>query len=153
MLKGLLIDPYKMRVDEIEIEHDLASWYTALRCESVEVVSLSTIVERERTIDVWFDEEGFCQEPAPPTFRLMAGESEGGHRYILPGYGLVLASDGEGSTISLPRGLTRSLFARYSQLAFESWQDRLAPEACISEVLRSIELELPGRFKYLSQPE
>jgi hypothetical protein len=151
LLTGLLIDPYKKRVEEVEIEHDLDTWYEALRCQCVDVLCVSSVKEYQRQIDIWFDDEGLLHEPIPPTFRLNAGASQGGHQHILPGYGLVLASDLEGATINLPAKLTPSLFARYSGLAFEGWEDRIPVEACISEVMRSIELELPGRFKYRSE--
>jgi CRISPR/Cas system-associated exonuclease Cas4 (RecB family) len=151
LLTGLLIDPYKKRIEEIQIAHDLHVWYDALRCNAVDVVCVSTVHGFERKIDIWIDDEGLLHEPQPPVFRLNAGQSEGGHRLTLAGYGLVLASDGEGETVSLPKDMTRVVFARYTGLQFETWENRLRPEHCISQVMRSIELELPGRFKYLNE--
>lgn len=149
LLTGLLIDPYKKRVESIEIAHDLQSWYQALRCNTVDVVTISEVPEFKRQMDIWIDDNGLLHEPVPPTFRLQAG---GRREVTLAGYGLVLgANTANGETVSLPNGLTPSLFCRYTKLQFEQWEGRLDVQECISQVMRSIELEMPGRFRYVAQ--
>lgn len=122
-MKAYLIDPFQRKLHEVEVDNDLRSWYSALRCDCVDVVCVGQAPNGHR-IDVWVDDEGLLPDEPRPMFRI--GQS------TLAGYGLVLESDSQGNScgVSFPR----SYF--YGKIFFEAWEKRLDPEKYLDEMTR-----------------
>lgn len=162
LLKALFIDPYRQELQRIEIENDLDTWRKALRCDWIEHLTLSRESVGHTNLDLWFNEEGAINaEPAllAPRFRLQRGNSAGGGLFAIHGYGLVTSSNAEGETVSLiTNPLSAATFGAVTYLAFEDPQspepgNRLRGKEFLEEKLRLIDLELPGKFRYLASDE
>lgn len=150
MLAGLLIDPYKQEMRRVEIADDLDSWREAMQCQWVEHHLLSR--EPMTNIDLFFDEEFAISGEIKPSFQLHVGPTIGGYPLEIGGYALVFASNHGGETISLETcDQTAIAFAILSQLKFERHgTGKLVGREFIEERMRNLELEMPGRFKYLT---
>jgi hypothetical protein len=150
LLDGLFIDPFRKEVRRVQVAKGLDTWYKLLYCSGVECACLATGPE-DANLDLWFDEEFLFREPRLPAFRLTGSVSTGSAVYIIHGYALVLASNQDGESVSLSSSMPSvDWFQRETGLAFENWQRRLTrSDFFIPQMIRTPELELPGRFKYL----
>jgi hypothetical protein len=149
LLDGLFIDPFRKEVRRAQVAKDLDTWYELLCCNGVECACLAE--SPEGNLDLWYDEEFLFREPRLPAFRLKSAKSVGTADYLIHGYGLVLASNHAGASVSLTSSMgSVDCFRRETGLVFENWQRRLTREDYfIPQMIRTPELELPGRFKYL----
>ena len=149
LLDGLFIDPFRKEVRRVQVAKGLDTWYKLLYCHGVECACLAE--SPEGALDLWFDEEFLFREPRLPAFRLKSAKSVGMADYIIHGYALVLASNQHGESVSLSSSQASvDWFLRETGLAFENWQRRLTrSDFFIPQMIRTPELELPGRFKYL----
>jgi hypothetical protein len=149
LLDGLFIDPFRKEVRRVQVAKDLDTWYELLYCHAVECACLAE--SPEGNLDLWFDDEFLFREPRLPAFRLTSSKSMGSNEYIIHGYALVLASDAEGRSVSLSSSaMSVEWFLDATELAFENWQRRLTrSDYFIPQMIRTPELEFPGRFKYL----
>ncbi len=117
----------------------------AAQCETLNAECVSRF--KRGSLDVWVDNEGFLREEPFPCFHVYKSPNIGGKQMKLCGYGLVLAADGNGETYSLTTSFKPEDFDQMTSLCFERWKDRLDPNEHMDELLRIIELELPGRFR------
>lgn len=118
-LRGFLIDPWKHQLTELQVDHSLQAWYKLLHCDSIDVCHIGQCAGL--SVDVFVDDSGLLQEPPAPFFKLA------GYHSTLCGYGLVLASDAQGETLSLPECLSPEVFARAQSLQMEHWEKRIDP--------------------------
>ena len=118
-LRGFLINPWKHQLTEVEVDRSLEAWYKLLHCDSIDVCHVGKCAGL--SVDVFVDDSGLLQEPRAPFFKLAGSHS------ALCGYGLVLASDGCGETVSLPECLTPEVFAQVQSLRMEQWERRIDP--------------------------
>lgn len=147
-----MIDPYKREVRKCEIENDLYTWYTLLKCDCVDCQRLMCQEGNPCSIDLWFDDEFLLKEPIGPGFKIASGTDR---EAVYHGYAFMAAHDGKGNTISLaPEGMKQSNedIKKALRISFEIWEKRLDPNSLLDQQLRTIELELPGRFKFLDLP-
>ena len=149
LLDGLFIDVFREEVRRVQVVKDLDTWYKLLYCPGVECACLAE--SPEGALDLWYDEEFNFREPRLPAFQLTSSKSAGSNTYIIHGYALVLASNQEGESVSLSSSMgSVDWFLRETQLAFEKWRNRLTrSDFFIPQMIRTPELELPGRFKYV----
>jgi hypothetical protein len=149
LLEGLFIDPFRQEVRRVQVVRDLDVWYKLLYCRGVECASLAE--RSEGSLDLWYDNEFLFREPRLPAFRVTSSKSAGSIDYIIHGYALVLASNQNGESVSLSSAQASvDWFLRETQLAFEKWRNRLTrSDFFIPQMIRTPELEFPGRFKYL----
>jgi hypothetical protein len=145
MLTGLLIDPFKGEIVAIEVASHADTWRKQLKCTTLNVVCVTRF--KRGSLDIWVDNEGPLRGQLLPYFSVYKSPNSGGKQINLGGYGLVLAADGSGGTFSLPASYRPEDFAQMTRLTFERWKDRLDPNEHIDELLRIVELELPGRFR------
>ncbi len=131
---------------------DLSTWYKLLWCESVESVPVAEHPEKNASMDLWYDEKFLFKEPRLPAFKLKGSSTVGVTDFIIHGYGLVLASDREGDNVSLTSStMSVGWFHTATEIVFENWQNRITrPDYFIPQLMRTPELELPGKFKYVS---
>jgi hypothetical protein len=149
MLDGLLIDPFRQELRRVRVAHDLDTWYGVLCCDNVDVCCLASNSLDGAALDIWFDDEFTFKEPIWPGFLVKSARSTGSQTHVLHGYGLVFASNREGTSISLSSSRhSVEWFARATGLAFENWKLR-TDEEFIGQVIRTPETELGGRFEYL----
>lgn len=120
LLRGILINPWKKEISEVQVEHDLHAWYKLLRCDCLCAARIGTI-QGKLSLDVWLDDNGLLQEPVPPRFKVE------GYPEPLCGYGLVLCSNSGGETVSLPKMLTHEVFLLTQKPGFEQWEKRMEP--------------------------
>jgi hypothetical protein len=148
ILDGLFIDPFREEVRRVQVARDLDTWYKLLYCRGVECTCLAE--SSEGALDLWFDDEFLFREPRLPAFKLKSAKSVGMADYIIHGYALVLASNKKGKSVSLSSSQASvDWFLRETQLAFEKWRNRLTrSDFFIPQMIRTPELECPGRFKY-----
>lgn len=141
-LRGFFIDPFKGRVEAIEIVDEIHAWHQALMCRGFERVGLGKPYQGcPVEVDIWIDEEGLLREPAVwPRFKIRNGP--------LCGYGLVLAHNSAGESVSVPEVVDLAAFVRLTAISFEPYQIRLKPDDYIEQITRSLELELPGLVRY-----
>jgi hypothetical protein len=92
-------------------------------------------------IDIWLDESRLLRKPMAPRFKI--------RDTALIGYGLVLARNDGGETVSLPANFALAAFVDSTRIGFEPYQIRIKPEDCIEQLTRSLELEQPGKVCYL----
>lgn len=97
-LKGLLIDPEKESVTEVEIAKGskcLDDLYKAIKCDTVDCIRAGVVLSggKRKEDDIWVDDEALLGEPK--------------HFWILPGYaqpiagrGVILSADDEGDCVS-----------------------------------------------------
>jgi hypothetical protein len=149
LLDGLFIDPFREEVRRVQVARDLDTWYKLLYCHAVDRACLAESPEGE--LDLWYDDEFLFREPRLPAFRLTSSRSMGSNVYIIHGYALVLAANHEGESVSLSSSQASvDWFLRETGLAFEKWRNRLTrSDFFIPQMIRTPELEFPGRFKYL----
>lgn len=145
MLTGLLIDPFKGEVAAIEVASHVDTWRKLLKCTTLNVVCVTRF--KNGSLDIWVDSEGPLRGQPLPYFSVYKSPNIGGKQIKLCGYGLVLAADGSGETFSLPASFKPEDFGQMTRLTFEPWKDRLNSNEYMDELLRTIELELPGRFR------
>jgi hypothetical protein len=149
MLDGLLIDPFRQELRRVRVGSDLDTWYSVLECSNVDVCCIASDSLDGSNLDIWFDDCFLDREPLWPGFRVTGSISTGSQTHVLHGYGLVLASDRTGTSISLSAsGQSAAWFARATGLAFEKWKLR-TEEEFIEQVMRTPETELGGRFEYV----
>lgn len=145
MLTGLFIDPFKGELSAVEIAHDSSVWRQVLKCSCIDCVCIAE-VDPLLAIDIWIDDEGLLRNEPRPFFKVKKGRSFGFQEVKLCGYGLVLGCDPTtGKTVSLD--VPTDKFGPTVGLAFERWHHRLDANEHMDELLRTIELELPGKFR------
>jgi hypothetical protein len=147
LLKGILIDPYKREVREIQIEGSIHPWHTLLQCECVGVSHLAYNQLTNRETDLWYDDEFLYTKADAPTFRVRL---QNGEQLTVYGYGLVLAGNvNNGETVSLNVRCPNAVetFARAFEVQFEKWERRINQKDVMNELLRTPELELSGSYK------
>jgi hypothetical protein len=145
LLKGLLIDPYKKEIREIQISHDLSAWYKLLQCDYVEVIRLQAVPDG-RSTDLWVDEEFLITKGQDhPSFIVTV---QNRHKQVVYGYGLVLASQGpESVSIRVGCDNAAEMFGVCFQVGFENWEKRLDQKDVMAELMRLPELEMEGSYK------
>lgn len=146
-VKVILIDPYKREVRKVEIGHDLATWHQLLRCDCLDCQRLTQ--EGLFSLNVWFDDEFLLKEPLAPGFVIV--DFHGAERQYR-GYAFLCASNDEGDAVSIGEaalGVPDKILARLLQVRWESYEMRLGQDAFIDLRIRTPELEMPGRFKFL----
>jgi hypothetical protein len=152
LLDGLFIDPFRGEVRRVRVARNLDTWYKLLYCDSVECAVLANDPGDGAALDLWFEEEFLFREPRLPAFRLQTSKSAGNIQHTIHGYGLVLASDRNSESVGLSSSQASvEWFRTATGIAFERWQIRLIrPDFFIPQMIRTPELELPGRFKYIA---
>jgi hypothetical protein len=121
LLRGILINPWKKEISEVQTERDIHAWYKLLHCDCLCVAHIGSTIQGALSLDIWLDDNGLLQEPVPPRFKVE------GYPHPLCGYGLVLCSDSGGETVSLPEMLTREVFVLTQHPGFEQWEQRMEP--------------------------
>ena len=148
LLEGLLIDPFRREIRRVRVARGLDTWTQLLGCDRVDYACLAS--DGASNLDLWFDDEFTFREPAWPAFRLTSSVSTGSQQYVINGYGLALASDADGQSVSLTStGHSVDWFASATGIQFEIWQKRLDPDDYLKQLLRTPEIELAGRFEYI----
>lgn len=148
LLDGLLIDPFRKEVRRIRVARELATWRQLLECDYVDCACVASDSADNACLDIWFDDEFLFKEPVWPAFQLTAAKSMENAVHVLHGYGLVLASK-QGQSIGLSSSKhSVEWFIQATGLRFERWEERLAGEDYLEQLIRTPELELAGRFEY-----
>jgi len=122
LLKGLLIDPYKREIREIQISHDLNAWHTLLQCQCVELIRLQVVSDgRGRSTDLWVDEEFLITKGEDHPKFIVTVQNR--YQQVVYGYGLVLASKGpESVSIRVGCDNAAEMFGVCFQVGFENWE-------------------------------
>ncbi|SRR6266436_949091 len=140
-LRGFFIDPFKAQVHAIEIVNEIHVWHQVLMCDCFTVCRLGApYAGCKLDLDIWVDDNGLLREPVWPRFKIRNG--------LLCGYGLVLATNSSGESVSVPEVIDVPSFAKLMAISFEPYQIRLDPGDYIEQITRSLELELPGLVRY-----
>ena len=118
-LRGFLINPWKKELAEVAVERDIHAWHKLLHCDCLCAARIGFC--DDLSLDCWVDDNGLLQEPPAPFFQVIT------YPEPLCGYGLVLASDASGESVSIPNVVLLELFAIDLNLKFEQWEHRMEP--------------------------
>ena len=166
LIPGIFIDPWNQTVSIIEVTDNLDDWRKLLRCKTVECVHLARrgqlpqLAEYEGidTLDLWCDEEFLLKDTPDPGWRFYYPGREPEVCEVIFGYGLIIGGQNRtGASVGFPIDLMAlPVFCMWLRLAFETREGiaiRFGGNEFIAERLRSIDAELPGRVRTLSQIE
>ena len=93
-IRAILIDPFLEKVSEVQTQNDLQGYYNAIGCDTITITGLTF---GKNNLDMILDDEGLLKNP----------DSQRYFKYKLfsqpfAGRALLVSSDREGNTISVP---------------------------------------------------